>query len=341
MLKLRPKMFDESSKSHAPKELWKLILIFLFVFLIILLAESMIPAIVGAKPMVEAINELTNNGNNRASFDDSMEAAKDVAMKPSILLLSLFCTVFGTLISIMFCRLVEMRHVSSMGARGGKRRAVVHYAEGMLIGIVMMTTMTLLTVACGANTIKQLSGVNYLMILLYFVGFFIQGMSEEFVFRGYFMTTLGAKHHSYIAIAVSSVAFGMAHISNPGISPLAMLNLILYGVFAAVYMIYFDDIWGVCGIHSLWNFMQGNVYGITVSGGAETESVLRTVQKSSNSVLTGGKFGIEGSIFATLVLTAGIAIVLYLQYRREKASPAAVEVPVTAETEPAESSGTE
>jgi len=160
--------------------------------------------------------------------------------------------------------------------------------------------------------------VNYGIIALYLLGFLVQGMSEEFIFRGYFMTTLGSSHSSYLAVGLSATLFGLAHSANPGLTPLAMFNLILYGVFAGVYVIHFDNIWGVCGIHSVWNFAQGNVYGISVSGNSSMESFFVTSSESSHGFLTGGKFGIEGSIFTTIVLLSATGIVLYLQYRKEK-----------------------
>jgi hypothetical protein len=67
-------------------------------------------------------------------------------------------------------------------------------------------------------------------------------------------------------------------------------------------MIAFDDIWGASAIHFIWNFTQGCFYGISVSGTGDTESIFRTVQVSQNSFLTGGNFGVEGSIFTTITL---------------------------------------
>ncbi len=124
------------------------------------------------------------------------------------------------------------------------------------------------------------------------------------------MTTIGGYHSPLLAVGISSAAFALAHVANPGFNVLSCINLVLFGVFAGMYMIYSDNIWGVCGIHSVWNFMQGNFYGISVSGIGDTESVFRTSAITSNSWLSGGKFGIEGSIFTTLVLSAGITAVL-------------------------------
>ena len=316
MLKLKPKMFDESSKSHASKNLGVQICLFIAVFLVIYLLESIIPTIIASKPMDEVIKERgLNKTRSQLSFRERYDIAAEVCARPKIMIPTLFSMGLGIILSIVYVRFFEVRYVRSMGCR--KEKAGRHYLVGLGIGAVMMSAITALTLISGANTISRCSGVDYGIIVLFLMGFLVQGMSEEFIFRGYFMTSLGGSHSPYIAILVSSLFFGLAHSANQGISPLAMFNLVLYGVFAAVYIIHFDNIWGACGIHSIWNFTQGNVYGISVSGNNSTESIFQTTSNSSNDILTGGKFGIEGSIFTTLVLMTGIAIVLFLQYKKE------------------------
>ena len=136
-------------------------------------------------------------------------------------------------------------------------------------------------------------------------------MSEEVIFRGFLMNSIAGRFHAFIAIGISAVAFSLAHVMNPGFGVLVFINLAMFGVFASLYMIAFDDIWGACAIHSVWNFTQGSFYGISVSGSGNQESVFRTTAASSSKLLTGGDFGIEGSIFTTVVLAAGIAAVIF------------------------------
>lgn len=311
MLALKPKMFEESSKSHASPNIWIQLAIFIVVFFIIFIFESIIPAILTVPRLMKelSVDQAFLNGAKKLTLEESMKMSESYSNLPEIMIPTLLTTVFGTLASIFYCRCVEMRPVRSMGFR--KRKALPHYFLGLAVGTLMMTAITLLTVLSGANSIKLCSGINFGLIGLYLLGFIVQGMSEEVIFRGYLMTTVGGYHNPLLAIGISSAAFGLAHSANPGINPLAMLNLILFGVFAALYIILFDDIWGACAIHSVWNFTQGNVYGISVSGSGNTESIFRTTSQSSHSFLTGGKFGIEGSIFTTLVLAAGISLLLF------------------------------
>lgn len=309
MINLNSKMFKEASKSHASPNLAVQLLSFAALFLVIYLAESVVTAAASYAPLMEKLNTQGYlEGEKELSFSDSIKLSSDVAMSPKVMIPTLIGTIFGTILSMIYCRFIEMRKLSSMGVR--KRRLVRNYLMGLAVGIIMMTSITMLTVLFGTNDIKLCTKINVGLILLYLLGFFFQGMSEEFIFRGCLMTSIGGKHSPYLAVAVSSLAFAAAHAANPGFSVLPMINLTLFGVFAAVYMICFNDIWGICAVHSIWNFSQGNIFGISVSGSGSTESVFRTSASSSSTILTGGEFGIEGSIFTTIILCIGIIAVL-------------------------------
>lgn len=307
MLNLKPKMFEESKKSTASENLIVNIIVFIVIWAVIIIAESVIPATMSNDELQQRLLEegLIEN----MDFGKIMTVSTEISMIPKYFIPSLFCTGFGTLISIIYCRFVEARHLSSMGMR--KKKMGLHYLQGLVVGIALMTVIVLLSVVFRINNIAPCTDIKFGLIGAYFIGFFIQGMSEEFIFRGYFMNTLGGKHNPVVAIAISAVAFSLAHIFNPGYNFLIFINLSLFGAFASLYMIYFDDIWGVCAIHSIWNFTQGNFYGISVSGTSETESVFRTTAVSSSAILTGGEFGAEGSIITTFVLISVSAFMLY------------------------------
>lgn len=308
-MKTKSGIFEESSHSLASQSLPVQIFSFVIVFAIIYVLEAIIPSFVSVTPMMEEMkSQGMLDGTKEITLKNSMAAATIISASPKVMIPSLLSTVFGTITSIIYCRNIEVRPVSSMGVR--KNKLVPHYLVGLATGIAMMTVITLLSVVTGVNSISLCSNINVGIILLYLLGFFVQGMSEEFIFRGYLMTTIGGHHSPLLAVGISSSAFALAHAANPGFNVLSCINLILFGIFAGVYMICFDDIWGVCGIHSIWNFMQGNFYGISVSGTGNTESVFCTSAVTEHGWLSGGEFGIEGSIFTTLVLSAGIVTVL-------------------------------
>ena len=316
MLDYRPKVFSEASKSHASKNIFIILLCFLAVFIVIILLESIIPAIVTLKPMIE---ELRKQGyldsGEIISGKEATRLASKVSSAPKVMIPSLLSTGFGTLAAIFYCRCIEMSPVRSMGAR--KKGFFSLYFSGLLCGLIMMSAIALISAALGINEMKLCNNINYGIIALFFIGFVVQGMSEEFIFRGYLMTTIGGSgKHTTVAVLISSVGFALAHAGNPGFGPLPFVNLFLFGVFAALCVVIFDNIWGACAIHSIWNFTQGNFYGISVSGSVDAESVFRSVPQSSHAFLTGGKFGIEGSLITTLILGIGIASELYMISRK-------------------------
>ena len=303
MLKLKSKMFEESKKSAASENIVVTLVIFFIMLLVIQIVESIIPTIMSNSELRERIA-----AEGITDVKIMMNIATEVLMQKKYLIPTLFCTIFGTIISIIYCRFVEARHLSSMGMR--RRKAGLHYIQGLGVGFVMISATALLSALFGITEITRCKSVDIGVIGLMLGGFVIQGMSEEFIFRGYLMNTLGGRHNPWLAVIISSAAFSLAHIANPGFNLFIFFNLALFGVFAALYMIAFDDIWGACAIHSIWNFTQGSFYGISVSGTGETESIFRTVAASEAKLLTGGEFGIEGSIITTFVLIVSSILVL-------------------------------
>lgn len=310
MLELKPKMFKESEKSNASENLVILIMSFLFIFGLIFLAEAVIPWLLSKDELNAKLTDFGYySGTKKLNIGEVRDLSMEVSMQPKIFIPTLLCTGFGTLISIIYCRFFEARPMRSMGFT--KEKALTHYLRGLLTGAVLMSAITLLSVICRGNNIALCSNINFGLIGLYFLGFLVQGMSEEVIFRGFLMNTIAGRFHAFIAIGISAAAFSLAHVMNPGFGVLVFINLAMFGVFASLYMIAFDDIWGACAIHSVWNFTQGSFYGISVSGSGNQESVFRTTAASSSKLLTGGDFGIEGSIFTTVVLAAGIAAVIF------------------------------
>ena len=310
MLELKPKMFKESEKSNASENLVILIMSFLFIFGLIFLAEAVIPWLLSKDELNAKLTDFGYySGTKKLNIGEVRDLSMEVSMQPKIFIPTLLCTGFGTLISIIYCRFFEARPMRSMGFT--KEKVLTHYLRGLLTGAVLMSAITLLSVICRGNNIALCSNINFGLIGLYFLGFLVQGMSEEVIFRGFLMNTIAGRFHAFIAIGISAVAFSLAHVMNPGFGVLVFINLAMFGVFASLYMIAFDDIWGACAIHSVWNFTQGSFYGISVSGSGNQESVFRTTAASSSKLLTGGDFGIEGSIFTTVVLAAGIAAVIF------------------------------
>jgi membrane protease YdiL (CAAX protease family) len=227
------------------------------------------------------------------------------------ILASLFVTVTTILLCIIWCRLVEKRSFYSMGF--SKKGAFKSYLVGLIIGLIMMSLVYLICASTGAiRFVGVNSDVRVGLILLFFLGFMIQGASEEIFLRGLFMISASRRLPIGGAIAISSIFFSLMHTSNTGFGVMPVLNLVLFGVFASLYMLRFNNVWGVCAIHSMWNFAQGNLFGCSVSGLNVGESVLISEIDELRLITNGGAFGPEGGIAVTLVLLVSIMFVVFL-----------------------------
>lgn len=209
----------------------------------------------------------------------------------------------------LFCKLLQKRKMNTLGFC--KKGAVKEYLIGALAAFVIFSIAVLGSVLAGGLKIEGLSPAFSIgWFLLYLLGFMIQGMAEEVLCRGYFMVSFARRYPLYLAVLVNSLAFAAFHLLNSGISALAFINLTLFGIFASLYFIRRGNIWGIAAFHSIWNLMQGNFYGIKVSGMSMGPSLFTSVSYEGKALWNGGAFGLEGSIVVTIVLCIGI-VVLY------------------------------
>ena len=250
-----------------------------------------------------------------AAFADPAATAAAIVSSRSawLALISLFATVAEIEIPILYCRCIERRSLRSMGLvrKGFLRR----YGLGFLLGAGMLLAAGGLAALMGTASFRLNATVPALYILLFLAGYLVQGMAEEMLLRGYFMVSLANRAPVALAVGVSSVVFALLHLGNPGITALALVNLTLFGVFAGLFVLRTGSIAGACAIHSAWNFFQGNVLGVSVSGLSAQPSVLVCTAAESGALWNGGAFGLEGGLCVTLVLLAGVLLVLLLPAR--------------------------
>lgn len=149
-------------------------------------------------------------------------------------------------------------------------------------------------------------------VALVVVGFLVQGPAEEVLTRGWILGSIGARYGLLAGVSLNCIVFAFAHLLNTGISITAVINLLLVGVFLSGYALREGSIWGVCAWHWMWNWAQGNLFGLPVSGQVPEGGSLLALQTSGPDLLTGGVFGPEGGLVVTLVLSMGIAAVFLL-----------------------------
>ncbi len=198
-------------------------------------------------------------------------------------------------------------------------RPLIKYLGGLLLGFALLSSVCLILIATGNLTFNGLgvNSSNCLVILSGIPMWFIQGASEEIMFRGYMIPRLTSKYNKVFALIFSSFLFAVFHGANIGFTPLAGINLFLIAfMFALIYLLT-DSIWITCAAHTAWNFCQGSLYGLEVSGSSSGASVIASsYTPSARAFMTGGAFGPEGGLAVTIVTLVAMAIVIFLMWRK-------------------------
>jgi membrane protease YdiL (CAAX protease family) len=212
---------------------------------------------------------------------------------------------------LLFWRRVDRRRLAALGlewqAHPWRRWLRGALIAGLMMGFIVLVGYTLVDGAgWDFNSDALRAGLALIGGLL---GFAVQGPAEEVLFRGYILQNVREQWGVGAALVVSSLAFSLLHLSNPAYGVVPFINLVLFGLGTALYRLYVDadQLWGIFAIHSVWNWLQQVVFGLPNSGitSLADNTLFRvTPDASLPGVLSGGGFGPEGTIFATLVLLA-------------------------------------
>lgn len=236
----------------------------------------------------------------------------------SITAVNLFSTLGMTGVVLLLLHFWQKRKLATAGLC---RPFWKEYGLGLVVGFGIFALAVAVAVVTGSLRFTGLSG-DFAVgpFLLLFAGFVVQGFSEELLCRGCFMMSVARKNSVTAGVLLNAGVFAALHLFNDGIGPLPIVNLFLFGVFASLYYLWRGNLWGIAAVHSMWNFAQGNIFGILVSGGDFGMSLL-TSEMTGSALINGGDFGLEGGLAVTLVLVLGIALVAWRNVDRIAKTP--------------------
>jgi membrane protease YdiL (CAAX protease family) len=140
-------------------------------------------------------------------------------------------------------------------------------------------------------------------------------VTEEMLFRGVLFRWLEQFGGSWFALLLTSAFFGAAHLNNPNSSWIAAVGIAFEAgvMLGAAYMLT-RSLWLPMGLHAAWNFTQGEIFDIPVSGTKADGMV--DAQLSGNPLLTGNGFGLEASLIAIVIATLFGLWLLWLAIRK-------------------------
>jgi membrane protease YdiL (CAAX protease family) len=191
-----------------------------------------------------------------------------------------------------------------------ERRALVELAPrtllpqgllGVLVGLILFSAIVAILWLVGSYHVTGTQAdVPWLGALLV-VGLGA-GIGEEIIFRGALFRIVEEGLGTWWALAISALLFGAIHIGNPGATlwssaAIAIEAGLLFGLLYHV-----ARSLPLCmGVHAAWNFAQGTIYGIPVSG--STAKGWLVSRRSGPDWLSGGVFGAEASVVALAACT--------------------------------------
>ena len=197
--------------------------------------------------------------------------------------------------------------------------AGLELGTGLLTGFLLFSAMTAIVALLGGFEVLGLRGQGALWAMLAMA--VTSGTIEEIVFRGILLRHLEALIGTWGALATTSVLFGAAHLINPGATLFAAFAIAMEaGILLGAAYLVTRRLWLAVGIHAAWNFTQGWVFSVPVSGGKAPLGLLIT-RRVGPEWLTGGDFGLEASVVAMVVATGAGVLLLVRAARRGEIKP--------------------
>lgn len=232
----------------------------------------------------------------------------------------LLLPVLGAALAVVVYRVVMRFLARRRTPEIAARRAVPEALLGAALGLGFVAVSAAVVTALGGYTFR-VADVDLLAVVAPILAVTVgAAVVEELVFRGLALQALERLLGSWVALAVTAGFFGLTHLFNPGATPWSALAIAIEagGLLGAAFL-WRRNLWFVIGLHLAWNAAVA-LLGIPVSGHAAPGLLVADV--SGPSVLTGGAFGIEGSL-VTVTLGALIAVpLLVLARRRGRLVPA-------------------
>lgn len=215
---------------------------------------------------------------------------------------------------------LEQKPVLAYGLQG--RARAVRFFSGLVWGFIAISVLVLTLWKLGylAFDGRALAGPVLLKdALLWGAVFFLTGVFEESLFRGYIQFTLNRGIGFWWGAILVAALFAFAHTSNTGESRVGLVSVIGASLIFCLSLWYTGSLWWAIGFHATWDWGQSFFYG-TADSGMVARGHLFNAHPVGSILLSGGATGPEGSLFVVPVLFI-LAVAMFLWWGRRVRSP--------------------
>lgn len=239
-------------------------------------------------------------------------ATDDPFALPDAIFMLVGFTAFVFVFLWLWLRLWEGRRFVTLGldpAGAGKG------LRGFLLGAGAVSLWAFILILTGAGTLEIAAGdvpVAALIaaLVLMPLAWAVQAGSEEIIFRGFLLQTIGHRHGLIPGVVISCVVFALAHAGNGIENAYYFAAVFLLAIFLCLYAVAENSLWGVWGFHLAWNFAQSQVFGIRAIGDDVSPNALFVTLDQTPRLLRLHASQTEISLVAT-GLTVGLILIAF------------------------------
>jgi membrane protease YdiL (CAAX protease family) len=206
-------------------------------------------------------------------------------------------------------RVVDQRSTGALGF-AAEPAGLRDSAMGTLAGGAMLgAAVVLLAVAGTARWVAEPGTVSEYVAALgrALVFFWVAAALEEVLFRGYPFQVLVQGIGTWPTLLVTSALFTYVHGHNPNVTALALANIFLAGFMLGVAYLRTRSLWFATAVHMGWNWAMSALLDFPVSGLRPFDAPYYDAHETGADWWTGGAFGPEAGVAATVTLALGTA----------------------------------
>jgi membrane protease YdiL (CAAX protease family) len=314
-------VFLEEGKGR-PRALWRLLLQYWVYTAAVSLFATLLAV---AWPLVAFGLEMGSLGELDRSFRSG---------SPALLLIGSVAALMGTLLSVWLAgRFLDRRSFADFGFHlGGGWWLDLLF--GMALGAFLITVIFLIELALGWVTVTAafrslVPGAPFAFAMLLPTATLVcVGVYEELLARGYQLRNaaeglnlpgVGPRNAVLLAWVLSSAFFGYLHASNPNATLSSTFNVALAGLMLGFGYVLTGELAIPIGLHITWNFFQGSVFGLPVSGLRPVGATFLSTDQGGPALWTGGPFGPEGGLLGPAAMILGVLLIaLWVRLRSGK-----------------------
>ncbi|GAA2143554.1 CPBP family intramembrane glutamic endopeptidase [Glycomyces algeriensis] len=227
-----------------------------------------------------------------------------------VLIVGLVTSVLAVIVYRWVVKLTERRQVAELAGPG----AFGAVSLGTLLGVAMFGAVIANIAFLGHYTVDGIGSPSGAIGLIGFMA--AAAVTEELLFRGVLLRIIEGRFGTWIALASTSIVFGLIHLVNPNATLWGAIAIAIEagGMLGAAY-IATRSLWLPIGLHFGWNIAASAIFSTEVSGNGTPQGLLDAAT-SGPTLVSGGAFGPEGSIYAVGFGTVLMVVFLWIAKRR-------------------------